>query len=153
MAHQEPTPEEGELDETRDGYRVYIIEISDKWHDLVAPGLPVGRRCYYVGETGKDVGERFKEHKTGRSKPGRREKRRAKVFARMDRENGGETLLKNEDVVLRRGMMKDYEPQPDKSGAEALEGSVVDELREQGHCVYPRGAGTIPFESYRDEPV
>jgi hypothetical protein len=153
MEHEEPTPDDDELHETLDGYRVYIIEIMPKWYELIAPGLPDEKCCYYVGETGRDVGERFKEHKTGRARPGRREKRRAKVFAKMDRENGGETLLKSEDVILRRGMMKAYEPQPDKSQAEALEASVVDELREEGHCVYPRGVGTIPFDFYRDEAV
>ncbi len=151
MEHPKPVHTDEEQAESREGRRVYIIEIMEKWHDLVAPGLPDNKRCYYVGETGKDVSERFYEHKSDRTKPGRRPKRRARVFDKIGKENGGRTLRKNIDVVLRRGMMQAYDPQPDVHLAEALEASVVDELRRQGHCVYPRGVGTTPFDSYRDE--
>lgn len=131
------------------GRRVYIIEIMPKWYDLVAPGLPSGKRCFYVGETGKDVSERFREHRTGGVKHGRRKKARARVFSRMANSNEGQALKKKEDLKLRRERMRSLPKQPDRESAEALEAATIDQLRREGHCVYPKGVGTVPFEEYR----
>jgi hypothetical protein len=49
-------------------WNVYIIEIMPKWYSLVAEGLPSGKCCFYVGQTSKDISERYKEHRTGRSR-------------------------------------------------------------------------------------
>lgn len=136
--------------------RVYIIEIMPKWYELVAPELPDGRRCYYVGETAKELGERYREHLTGKSLAGRKPKR-TQVFTRMRKEQGGGSLKKKVDLKLRRTMSDAYRPVRSKKAktlnrkAKELESRVIDELRRQGHAVYPKGkeSGSIPFQAHR----
>lgn len=131
------------------GRRVYVIEIQPPWYELVAPGLPVGRRCFYVGETGKDIAERYREHRTGEVLHGRRPKSPAQVFAKMRGAQSGAALRRRVDVVLRRTMSDRYPPAATPEEAGALEAQVVDELRRAGHAVYPKGVGSAPFEAYR----
>ncbi len=145
MISQTDTPE----DASQLPFSVYVIEIMPKWHREVAPNLPSGRRCFYVGQTGRSVKERFREHLTGETKAGRRPKRPARVFAKLQRANSGERLRNREDISLRRTIMARYEPQPDVPSAEKLEEQVVDDLRREGHCVYPKGLGTVPFDDFQ----
>lgn len=126
-----------------------MIEILPRWYDVGAPGLPAGRRCYYVGETGKELTERYREHRTGEVLHGRRSKSPAQVFARMRKAQGGHALRRRVDVVLRRTMSDRYLPVATQEEAEALESQVVDELRVAGHAVYPKRVGSVPFEAYR----
>jgi len=137
--------------------RVYVIEIMPQWYDLVAPGLPSGKKCFYVGETGKDLGERFREHRTGKSLAGKKQKR-TRVFTRMRKSKGEQDLKNKVDLKLRRRMSEQHRPVRSakarvlKAKADALEKLVIDELRLQGHAVYPKGPGTgsLPFGSYLD---
>lgn len=132
-------------------WRVYVIEITPKWYSLVAEGLPTGKRCYYVGQTSKTLTQRYREHRTGRpSEP--KEKGfnpSGRVFRKMRRNQGGSTLRRNDDTILRRSMTQQYEPVATEDEAKALENSLNDELREQGHTVYPKNDGSVPFENYR----
>lgn len=127
-------------------YRVYIIEVMPPWHELVAPTIAPGKRCFYVGQTGKDVSERYREHRVGVS-PGRRAKRPAEVFRKIRLAKGGADLVNKVDVKVRRTMFEGYPEMPTVAEAEALEASVVDALRADGHVVYPRGIGQIPFKA------
>jgi hypothetical protein len=129
-------------------YNVYIIEIMPRWHNLVAPGLSDGKKCFYVGETSILVAERYSEHRTGRVPARRSMVKPGKVFNRLRKETG-KSLRRKRDVRLRRSLMREYRSQLDGEAAKALEWEVVDELRSQGHCVHPKGVGDIPFKSYR----
>lgn len=134
--------------------QVYIIEIMEKWYPEVAPDLPEGKRCFYVGETGKEPGVRFKEHRSRRSIGGNPPSS-GKIFKKMRRIRGLELLARNGDVRLRRKMAGKYRSVSSKKAkvlkgkAKKLEGQVIDELRAQGHAVHPKQDGTIPFEKYR----
>lgn len=130
-------------------YRVYVIEIMAKWFDIVAPNLPAGRRCYYVGETGKTLGERYREHRTPKTVAGRREKRAAAVFAMMRKHQGERPLKRTVDVKLRRTISDLYREVATREESEALEQQVIDYLRSEGHAVFPKGPGLIPFGNYR----
>jgi hypothetical protein len=132
-------------------YNVYIIEIMPRWHSLVAPGLSDGKKCFYVGETSVAVAQRFKEHKTGRTTKERAIMKSGAVFRRIRNQSGGESLRRRRDVVLRASLTRKYPSQPDGEASRALEWEVVDELRGQGHCVYPPKVGGIPFKSYRTD--
>lgn len=131
-----------------EGRRIYIIEIMPRWYSLVAPDLPEGKRCFYVGETGKSIKERYWEHRTGKVKPGRRDKRTA-VFAKMRNSQAGDELLRKTDVKLRRRLSEGYPSVETTAESEALEALVIDELRGDGHAVHPKGPGTIDFDDYR----
>lgn len=134
-------------------YRVYIVEIASRWHDLVAPGLPDGKRCFYVGETGRTVEERYREHRTGTVLSGRKAKRSAGVFAKLLAENNGEPLQRKRDVDLRRTLMARYQPQPTSDESQELERQVIDDLRSEGHCVYPKDRlrpHKFDFKAYRE---
>ena len=128
-----------------EGRRVYIIEIMPKWHSLVAPDLPEGKRCFYVGETGKDVEERYLEHRTGEVAPGRREKRRTKVLSRIARQKGSAELEDGGDIRLMRSTAGQYPAASTVEDSEALEARVIDIYRRKGHVVYPDTAGNEPF--------
>jgi len=135
-----------------EGRRIYIIEIMPKWHSLVAPDLPEGKRCFYVGETGKPIKERYWEHRTGNVKPGRRSKRTA-VFTKMRNSQDGEPLLPKIDVKLRRRMSEAFPSVETQDDSEALEAVVIDGLRRDGHAVHPKGPGDIDFEDYKSVAV
>lgn len=122
---------------------VYILEITEKWHPLVAPGLAAGKRCFYVGETGHDPRERFKEHLTGKSTPGRKAKRPAKVIAKMRKHQGGTSLRRNDDLMFREVRARPYNKKPmiTNGQSEAEERRAVLALRKAGHAVYPTGVG------------
>lgn len=128
-------------------HSVYVIEIMPRWHDLVAPGLPKGKRCFYVGQTGKSLTERFWEHRTGRRKDPSKGDASAKVFRRMRRYQGGSTLSRIHDVRLRRTLMDQVGPL-DADASLELESATVDFLRDAGHCVYPKNVGFTQFEAY-----
>lgn len=129
----------------RDAHRrVYIIEIASKWYPVVAPNIAAGARCFYVGETGRDVAERFKEHRLG-AIPSRKKKRAARVFARIRVANEEQPLKRGEDVTLRRRMFDDLDPVATHEEADALEAQVIDDLRSEGHVVYPERFGSVPF--------
>jgi hypothetical protein len=131
-------------------WRVYVIEIMPRWHELVAPGLPSGKRCFYAGETARSVAERYWEHRTGWALPGRAQKTRARVFSKMAQARPRGHLVNGADLRLQRRMTRDLSPQPNRAAAVALEADVVDRLRSLGHCVYPEGVGTIPFRDYAE---
>ena len=127
-----------------DGYRVYIIEVAAKWIPDVAPQASPGQRCFYVGETGKSLSERFAEHRTGRVKPGRRQRRKKVWLTDKLRELKGGALDRS-DVSLRRTMSDRYPEVATRTESEHLESRVIDDLRRDGHIVFPRKGGTVPF--------
>lgn len=128
--------------------RPYVIEITSKWYPLVAPGLKPGRRCYYVGETGKDIDERLREHLTGEALHGRRPKSPTRVFGLMRRDQENKPLVKNKDVYLRRTISDPYGVVTGLDAATELEARIIDELRNEGHAVYPEGFGSRDFRSF-----
>jgi len=131
-------------------YTIYIIEIMPRWHHLVAPDLPPGKRCFYVGQTSHDVAERYREHLTGKSKPGRRKKATVRALKPIFKAKGGAPLQRNVDVTLRRTMMAAYPTTTDQDEANDLEAKAVEDLRLEGHCVYPVGLGETDFAAYRE---
>lgn len=132
-------------------YHVYIIEITRDWYPVVADDLPIGKRCFYVGQTEIDVADRFKEHRNGKSHiKGRAMVGKPKApFRRMLKENRGRTLRRKRDVVLRRTMMKAYRPTKTDSASRRQEARAIDVLRAEGHKVFPKTSGSIPFVDYR----
>lgn len=128
--------------------RIYLIEIMPNWHLLVAPDLPDGKQCFYVGETGKDLTERYWEHHPGLAKKGRRKKRTA-VFTKMRNSQDGDELLKNHDVKLRRTRSKKYPVVATTKESVPLEAQVIDQLRRRGHAFNPEKPGEIDFKSYK----
>ena len=132
-----------------EGRRIYIIEIMPRWHSLVAPDLHEGKRCFYVGETGKDIEERYLEHRSGEVEPGRREKRRTKVLARISREKGEKELIDGVDIRLLRSLGGRYPSVMTTEQSVELESVVIDEFRGKGHVVYPDTAGAVPFDKHR----
>ena len=131
--------------------QVYVIEIMDRWYYLVAPGLPPGKRCFYVGQTGKDLTVRYKEHRSGRPRTAGARPQSATVFKKIRKETGGEILRKRIDTVLRRSMTEGIGwMSTDES--EMIEEGIVLKLRRDGHAVYPKKVAKdlLPFESYRD---
>ena len=133
--------------------QVYVIEIMAQWYPLVAEGLPNGKRCFYVGQTSKDIGERFGEHRTGKPSGRGGFDRSGRVFRKMRNAQRDAPLLRNVDLKLRRTLTSRYEPLETQDVAIELENRLTDELRAQGHAVYPKnnGGGGTPFDSYRDE--
>ncbi len=129
--------------------RIYIIEIAPRWHSEVAEGLPAGRSCFYVGETGKAVPLRFQDHLTGKTLGSRGTNSSGAVFRRMRRLRGGAMLERGADATLRFDLMDGLETAADRDRAETVEAQTIDRLRADGHCVYPKGPGAIPFESFR----
>lgn len=130
--------------------QVYVIEIMERWYDLVAPGLPPGKRCYYVGQTSKDLTVRYKEHRSGRPwRPGA-QPQSAGVFKRIRGNTGGKILRKNVDTILRRSMTEDFGFITERD-SKTIEKALVLRLREDGHAVYPKKVAKdlIPFDSYR----
>lgn len=135
---------------------VYVIEVMPQWHHLVAPNLPDGKTCFYVGETGRDIRERFREHLTGETKPGRKKKASVQPFKNMLARNGQVPLRRNQDMKLReqmtgdRGSVRRRKPGKLAEAAKNLERDFVLELRREGHAVYPKRVGKdqIPFSSY-----
>ena len=130
-------------------YTIYVIEIMPLWHELVAPDLPEGKRCFYVGQTSHDVSVRYREHLTGTSAGGRKPKTTVRALKPIFKAKGSVPLQRNHDVTLRRTMMADYPQLTELSEAEALESKVVDDLRALGHCVYPKKLGSIEFQAYK----
>ena len=128
------------------GYRVYIIDVMPRWYHLVAPGIAPGKKCFYVGQTGKDVSERYREHRVG-VRYGRRAKRPVEVFRKIRAAKDGADLINKVDVKLRRTMVEQFAEMPSVDEVGVLEASLVDELRAAGHVVYPRGLGQIPFKA------
>ena len=131
-------------------YTIYIIEIMPRWHYLVAPDLPPGKRCFYVGQTSHNVSERYREHLTGKSKPGRRKKATVRALKPIFKSKDGEPLERKVDVTLRRNMMAAYPTTTDQEEANDLEAKAVEDLRLEGHCVYPEGLGETDFAAYRE---
>ena len=119
-----------------------MIEIASKWHPALADGLTEGRSCFYVGETGKPVSFQFQDHLTGRTRDGPGKNISGVVFRRMRKLQGGVILERGVDATLRFDLIDVIEPVADRDQAEALESRVIDELRTEGHCVYPEGAGS-----------
>ena len=135
-------------------FRVYIIEINSGWYQLVANRLPAGKRCYYVGETGRAVEERFREHRTGTVRPGDAATKSVAPFSVMLSDNGGKPLSRKQDILLRRTLMARYPPQRSRDEVRELERLVIDELRAAGNCVYPtdrRRPHRFEFEDYMQE--
>jgi hypothetical protein len=130
--------------------RIYVIEICPKWYGLVAEGLPEGRRCLYVGETGKPVAARFRDHLTGRTDRDDDRDLSGRVFRRMRSDQSGGSLRRGVDASLRFDLFDRIEPVSDQEAASVLEAGVIDELRRQGHCVYPEGAGEVSFDCFRE---
>ena len=130
-------------------FQVYVIEIGTQWCDVVAPGLPEGKRCFYVGQTGERLTDRYKEHRTGRPFKKGRLIQPGKVFKRIREENGGETLRRNVDTFLLRSMTREYGTMS-KAESEQLEEALIVYLRQNGHAVYPDGGAKdlIPFDTY-----
>ena len=118
-----------------------MIEILPVWHEVVAPGLEPGKSCFYVGETGKRIRERFREHRTGKADEGKRLKPPVKVFRKIFAANGGTELRDGRDVLLRHDINRNYRPVKTKADADALEAAVITELRKEGHVVYPKSRG------------
>lgn len=130
-------------------YRVYIIEIMPKWFGIVAPGIRTGQRCFYVGETGRNIEERYREHRTGESLPGRRPKRPATVFGRMRKRQDGRPLLNKLDLKLRLTLSDKYLEVASQVEAQELEGNAIDDLRKQGHSGLPEERRLGPFRFVR----
>lgn len=135
---------------TQRQHTIYVIEILPIWHALVAPDLPDGARCFYVGQTAHDVAERYREHRTGQARFGRRSKKTVNALNPIFKAKNGEALVNRRDIALRRTIMKRYPKVTDPDAANKLESQVVDQLRGEGNCVYPKGLGDIPFDEYRD---
>lgn len=131
--------------------QVYVIEIMDRWHYLVAPGLPPGKRCYYVGQTSKDLTVRYKEHRSGRPWALGARPQSAKVFKKIRRKNGGVILRRNVDTILRRSMTE-HLGRMTQEESERIEEAFVLKLRLDGHAVYPERVGRhlVPFKSYQE---
>jgi hypothetical protein len=80
---------------------VYVIEIDPGLMSLIDIDVSGSQRCFYVGETAKWIGARFKQHRSGL-----RERKAARVFQRLRSATGGR-LKKGRDVRLRRDLFHD----------------------------------------------
>jgi hypothetical protein len=130
-------------------YRIYIIEVMPRWYPTVAPNVRPGKCCFYVGQTGKDVAERYREHRRG-PRWDRRPKRPVEVFRKIRAAKGGADLVNKDDLKLRRTMFEPYPVLSTQAEAEKREAEIVDQLRLEGHVVYPRGLGKLPFRPDED---
>lgn len=133
--------------EATSGYRLYVIEIMPRWHPLTAPGIQLGKQCFYVGETSKPRAERLREHRTGTVKFERRarhgsprEDLSGKIFRRLRKAKGGHALENKRDVVLRRTLTADIPEELTRAEAEAVEQALVYTLRAEMHAVYPEAS-------------
>ena len=127
--------------------RIYIIEIRPPWiESAVGKRLPDGVRCLYVGETGKAIEERIAEHLTG-------PQRVAQCFKDARKAKGGTSgkdwrstpLARGTDVWVRWKMLEKFPPALGSEASEAQEARAIDSLRRQGFIVFPRNAGSLPF--------
>ncbi len=127
--------------------RVYVIELRPPWVTAVAGAKATpGRRCFYVGESAYSAEERTAQHCTSTGY------RVAKVFkdARRAKSTTGDwrdaSLIRGTDVWLRTRLFAGLPGFENAGDSEDLEAKVVDSLRRQGHLVYPRNVGRVPFK-------
>lgn len=115
-------------------WQVYVIQIREKWHPLVASDLQVGKRCFYVGVTGKDPLERLDEHLRGINSRGKPGDPSAKVFKKMRAQQGGRSLIRGEDVYFSQRRARG--PFDSREEAESVEKRTIETMRAQGHEIY-----------------
>lgn len=125
--------EEGEL------RRVYVIEIDPKWISVVRPNFDPRVTTFYVGETRKDVGRRFKEHRRGYRPANNPGNAAARIFraihkARLAAGLHG-ALVKDEDAWIRWDLMEALDPVYGKRDARELELATALDLRSRGYQV------------------
>lgn len=127
--------------------RVYIIEIRPPWVEAaVERQAAAGRRCLYVGETGKAIEQRVAEHLAGDKRVAQcfRAARKAKGRARQA-EWRDTPLLRGQDVWLRTKLFQRIPPAFGNEASEQQEAEVIDMLRRKGYIVFPKHAGSEPF--------
>jgi hypothetical protein len=138
-------------DHEHDGwYRVYILEAAPE----LAQQLPKirlfiqsGQRCFYVGETGKPVRDRIAEHRTGKPHgAGAKKVKKCQLSDGLRRLVG--RPLTAEELAYRKKASSRYPAVATRDEVLGLEKQAVDDLRAQGHIVYPEGGGTgaYPFK-------
>lgn len=122
------------------GRVLYIIEIQPKWHPLVAPNLTRGKSCFYVGETGKKIEERYAQHLQGVSSHARSSSvvGAADPFKSISKQMQGADLVDGVDILLRPELTARYRPRPDVESSELAEAALIDRLRRRGNVAYPR---------------
>jgi len=105
----------------REDWKVYVIEVDPvvRRHGAVVsanpdanPALP----CLYIGQTGREIEERFREHQTG-----------------MGEKKGGR-FLKGNCLRLRPDVYDVFNPMPQLESL-VLERELAIELRAEGHTV------------------
>ena len=120
-----------------DGKRVYVIEILPRWYDLAAEkaGAPIaaGRKVFYVGKTGRYVGTRYRQHRTG--------VKAASIFRKIRREKGlsgaaDPTLKELVDTQLRRDLTAGIPDDMTEERVLKAESDLAKELRDEGHTVF-----------------
>lgn len=130
-------------------YRVYILEVAPqlarqlpKLRSFIQPG----QRCFYVGETGKPVKDRIAEHRTGEPHGAGAKKVKKCVLSDSLRRLVGRRLTA-EELAYRRKVSNRYPPVESRDAVLELERQAIDDLRAEGHIVYPEsgGTGAYPF--------
>jgi hypothetical protein len=119
------------------GKRVYVIEILPRWHDLAAEKadapIAAGRKVFYVGKTGRYVGTRYRQHRTGF--------KAASIFKKIRKEKKlsgatDPTLKELVDTQLRRDLTAGIPDDMTEERALKAESALAQKLRDEGHIVF-----------------
>ena len=119
------------------GKQVYVIEILPKWYGIAAEKadepIAAGCKVFYVGKTGRHVGKRYRQHRTG--------KKEANIFKRIRREKStagapDPTLIKSVDTELRRDLTAGIPIDMTDERALKEEANLAARLRDEGHTVF-----------------
>lgn len=131
MSKASPAPRLGRV--------LYIIEVQPKWHPLVAPNLTRGKSCFYVGETGRPIEERYQQHLQGVNSHARSSSsvRSVDPFKRISKQMKGADLVDGVDIVLRSELTAQYQSRTSEAASELAEAALIDRLRRRGHIAYP----------------
>lgn len=110
-------------------FSVYVIEIDERWWQLVGRAGEGTTQVLYVGSTDKAPEQRAAEHLEGVIEPGRIGRNSARVFKRIRtaREQGGlmGPLEPGDDARLRADLVEHF---PTRAEARAREGSLARQL-------------------------
>lgn len=100
-------------------FSVYVVELDKEVLSIpkfvkANPDHDPEKACFYVGMTGLDPEERFKNHKSGHK---------------------ANRYVKKHGLWLRKKMFKKYNPMT-REEAERKEAELAEELRRKGHAVW-----------------
>ena len=108
-------------------HHIYVVELdkkvlSDLRFKKANPNYIEGRRCFYVGQTGKTPEQRFKDHKADRN---------------------ANKYVRDFGIKLIKKKYESFNPIPTLEAAESIEKRRARKLRKSGYAVWPEFKQTL----------